>query len=92
MDELNILETWALLSIVDIFITPDGWPMHLAFAAWCKKVIWLFGPTNPDCVFINRKGYVVLYDRWFMPKVNKYFLPLTNRTISIKLSDVLKSI
>ena len=37
----------ALLARADLLATPDSGPMHIANAAGAKKIIALFGPTDP---------------------------------------------
>lgn len=45
--KFNLTETISFLKKIDVFITTDSGPMHLAFAAKTKKIISLFGSTNP---------------------------------------------
>ncbi len=44
---LNLKQLGALCKRVDLFITADTGPMHIANAVGTKKIIALFGPTSP---------------------------------------------
>lgn len=44
---LNIKQLAALCRRVDLFITADTGPLHIANAVGAKKIIALFGPTDP---------------------------------------------
>ena len=44
---LNIKQFAALCKKLDIFITADTGPLHIANAVGAKKIIALFGPTSP---------------------------------------------
>lgn len=37
----------ALVGLVDVFITADSGPLHIAAASGARKIIALFGPTDP---------------------------------------------
>ncbi|MFA5355798.1 MAG: lipopolysaccharide heptosyltransferase II [Candidatus Omnitrophota bacterium] len=43
----NLKQLGALCKRLDIFITADSGPLHIANAAGAKKIIALFGPTSP---------------------------------------------
>jgi len=43
----NIKQLGALAKRVDLFITADSGPMHIANAVGAKKIIAIFGPTSP---------------------------------------------
>ncbi|MBU4346011.1 MAG: lipopolysaccharide heptosyltransferase II [Candidatus Omnitrophica bacterium] len=45
--ELNIKQLGALCRRLDLFITADTGPLHIANAVGTKKIIALFGPTSP---------------------------------------------
>lgn len=45
---LNIKQLGALCERLDLFITADTGPLHIANAVGAKKIIALFGPTHPD--------------------------------------------
>lgn len=44
---LSLKTLGALFKRLDVFITADSGPMHIASAVGCKKIIGLFGPTDP---------------------------------------------
>ncbi len=44
---LNIKQLGALCRRLDLFISADSGPLHIANAAGAKKIIALFGPTSP---------------------------------------------
>lgn len=44
---LNIKQLGALCKRLDLFITADTGPLHIANAVGAKKIIALFGPTSP---------------------------------------------
>jgi len=44
----NIKQLGALCKIVDLFITADTGPLHIANSVGAKKIIALFGPTSPE--------------------------------------------
>ncbi|MFH1198780.1 MAG: lipopolysaccharide heptosyltransferase II [Candidatus Omnitrophota bacterium] len=43
----NLKQTGALLKNIDVFITADSGPLHIANAVGAKKIITIFGPTDP---------------------------------------------
>ncbi|MDD5238444.1 MAG: lipopolysaccharide heptosyltransferase II [Candidatus Omnitrophica bacterium] len=45
--QLNLKQLGALCKRVDLFITADTGPMHIANAVGTKKIIAIFGPTSP---------------------------------------------
>ncbi len=45
---LNIKQMAALCSMLDLFITADTGPLHIANASGAKKIIAIFGPTSPE--------------------------------------------
>ncbi len=45
--KLNIKQFAALASVLNLFISADSGPMHIANAMGAKKIIALFGPTDP---------------------------------------------
>ncbi|HLD82501.1 MAG TPA: lipopolysaccharide heptosyltransferase II [Candidatus Omnitrophota bacterium] len=45
--KFNLKQLGALCRKIDLFITADSGPMHIANAAGAKKIIALFGPTDP---------------------------------------------
>lgn len=45
--ELDLKQLGALFKSLDIFISADSGPLHIANAAGAKKIIALFGPTDP---------------------------------------------
>jgi heptosyltransferase-2 len=45
---LNLKQFAALCPRLDLFISADTGPLHIAGAAGAKQVIALFGPTSPD--------------------------------------------
>jgi ADP-heptose:LPS heptosyltransferase len=45
---LNIKQLGALCKRLDVFVTADTGPMHIANAVGTKQIIALFGPTSPD--------------------------------------------
>ncbi|MBU1998982.1 MAG: lipopolysaccharide heptosyltransferase II [Candidatus Omnitrophica bacterium] len=44
---LNLKQLGALLKRADLFISADSGPLHIANAVGAKKIIALFGPTDP---------------------------------------------
>lgn len=44
----NIKQLGALCKRVNLFITADTGPLHIANASGAKKIIAIFGPTSPD--------------------------------------------
>ena len=44
----NLKQLGALLKRLDLFITADTGPLHIANAVGTKKIIALFGPTSPE--------------------------------------------
>ena len=44
---LNIKQLGALCKRLDLFISADTGPLHIANAVGAKKIIALFGPTSP---------------------------------------------
>ncbi|MFH1398403.1 MAG: lipopolysaccharide heptosyltransferase II [Candidatus Omnitrophota bacterium] len=44
---LSLKQLGALFKRLDVFITADSGPIHIANAVGCKNIIGLFGPTNP---------------------------------------------
>jgi heptosyltransferase-3 len=79
--ELSLTETVAFLKEIPVFITTDSGPMHMAFAAGTKKVITLFGSTNPE-LFVNKN--MMQYAIWknkggkYCPLYNHNNEPLVN--------------
>ena len=47
-DVLNLKQLGALCKRLDLFITADTGPLHIANAVNTKKIIALFGPTSPN--------------------------------------------
>jgi ADP-heptose:LPS heptosyltransferase len=47
-DVLNLKQFGALCKRLDLFITADTGPLHIANAVNTKKIIALFGPTSPN--------------------------------------------
>lgn len=45
---LNIKQLGALAKRVDLFITADTGPLHIANAVGCKNIIAIFGPTSKE--------------------------------------------
>jgi len=45
---LNLKHLGALCKMVDVFITADTGPLHIATAVGAKRIIALFGPTLPE--------------------------------------------
>jgi len=45
---LNIKQLGALCKRLDVFVTADTGPLHIANAVGTKKIIALFGPTSPQ--------------------------------------------
>ncbi len=45
---LNLRQLGALCKRLDLFITADTGPLHIANAAGTKRIIALFGPTSPE--------------------------------------------
>ena len=45
---LNLKQLGALCKRVDVFITADTGPLHIATAVGAKNIIALFGPTLPE--------------------------------------------
>lgn len=58
----NLLELLALFDSVDVVVTHDSGPMHLAGMTKCR-LISLFGPTNPFEKWPRREGSTFLWDR-----------------------------
>ena len=46
--KFSLKEFGALAMCLDLFITADTGPLHVANACGAKKIICLFGPTDPD--------------------------------------------
>ena len=61
LGQTSLLELIALFWEIDIFVTHDSGPMHLAGLANCK-IVALFGPTNPYEKIPNRENVEVLWD------------------------------
>lgn len=65
--DLDLAELAAVLSRLDLLVTNDSGPMHLA-AALGVPCVALFGPTDPDRTRPLGAGHEVLYtDRWCSP-------------------------
>lgn len=47
-DTFNLKQSAALFKKLDLFITADTGPLHIANAVGTKKIIALFGPTSPE--------------------------------------------
>ncbi len=47
VNKFNLFEFAYFLEKIDLMISNDTWPMHLAAAMW-TKTIWLFGPNLPE--------------------------------------------
>jgi len=47
VNKFNLFEFAYFLEKIDVMISNDTWPMHLAAAMW-TKTIWLFGPNLPE--------------------------------------------
>jgi len=45
---LNVKQLGALLKRVDLFVTSDTGPLHIANAVSCKKIVTIFGPTSKE--------------------------------------------
>ncbi len=45
--KLNLKQFAAIAKVLDLFISADSGPLHIANAAGAKKIIALFGPTDP---------------------------------------------
>ena len=46
--KFNLKQSGALFNRLDLFITSDTGPLHIANAVGAKKIIALFGPTDPN--------------------------------------------
>jgi len=46
--KLNLKQSGALFNRLDLFITSDTGPLHIANAVGAKKIVALFGPTDPN--------------------------------------------
>lgn len=69
--ELDLAELAAVLSHLDVLVTNDSGPMHVA-AATGTRCVALFGPTNPTRTAPAGSGHRVLYNhRWCSPCFKK---------------------
>jgi heptosyltransferase-2 len=65
--DLDLARLAAVLSQLDLLITNDSGPMHLAAAVGTPTVA-IFGPTNPRRTAPSGSGHQVLFaDRWCSP-------------------------
>jgi heptosyltransferase-2 len=65
--DLDLAQLAAVLSHLDVLVTNDSGPMHLA-AALGVRCVALFGPTDPRRTAPAGEGHRVLYtDRWCSP-------------------------
>ena len=87
----DIAELGAVLALADVFITTDCGPMHVAFACGCKKVVGLFGPTEPDTYFTPYAPHVALTDKDFPIRWNGNNEPITEKNVSIPVETVLQA-
>lgn len=55
-------ETAVLMSMCDVVVTNDSGPMHIA-SAMAKRVIAIFGPTNPQKLGPLGKQHIILWNK-----------------------------
>ncbi len=91
---LNIKQLGALAKRVDIFITADTGPLHIANAVGCKNIIAIFGPTSKEITGPYPSGNVVCLQKDVGCRVPCYKLNcLDNRCMqAITPSDVLAEV
>lgn len=89
--ELNIKQLGALCKRLDLFITADTGPLHIANAVGTKKIIALFGPTHPDITGPVPRTAVSILRKDVHCKIPCYVVSCTdNRCMkAIKPEDVL---
>jgi lipopolysaccharide heptosyltransferase II len=59
---LNIKQLGALCKRLDVFITADTGPLHIANAVGTKQIIALFGPTSPEITGpFPKKNVIILH-------------------------------
>ncbi len=88
---LNIKQLGALCKKLDLFVTADTGPLHIANAVGTKKIIALFGPTHPDITGPVPKTAVAILRKDVHCKIPCYIVScLDNRCMkAIKPGDVL---
>lgn len=92
--ELNIKQLGALCERLDLFITADTGPLHIANAVGTKKIIALFGPTHPDITGPMPMTDVSILRKDVHCKIPCYIVScLDNRCMkAIKPDDVLSEV
>lgn len=90
----NIKQFGALAKKVDLFITADTGPLHIANSVGAKKIIALFGPTSPEITGPYPLKNVVILQKDVGCKISCYKVDCRdNRCMkAIIPSDVLKEI
>ncbi len=70
--QLNLVELAAVLAHLQVLVTNDSGPMHIA-AATGTRCVAIFGPTNPTRTAPVGEGHHVLYTRrWCSPCFKKH--------------------
>ncbi len=90
----NIKQLGALCKIVDIFVTADTGPLHIANSVGAKKIIALFGPTSPEVTGPYPLKNVIILQKDVGCKISCYEVNCKdNRCMkAITPADVLKNI
>ncbi len=90
----NLKQLGAFCKRVDVFITADTGPLHIATAVGAKKIIALFGPTSPELTGPFPRKNVVIISKNIGCKVPCYVVHCKdNRCMKvISVDDVIKAI
>ncbi len=91
---LSLKQLGALFKILDVFITADSGPIHIANAVGCKKIIGLFGPTDPLITGPYPAGNVIILRKEIDCRIPCYKVNCPdNRCMkSITVDDVIEKI
>lgn len=92
--ELSIKQLGAICKRLDLFITADTGPLHIASAVGSKKIIALFGPTHPDITGPRASTAVSILRKDVHCKIPCYIVSCKdNRCMkAIKPEDVLSEV